>query len=126
MPPLKIPKSRDEFDNNKAVELYQKTYQEFHRKYGKPDNSALHIINDIAMLEQLKQKCWDDVNDEGVMVEWQNGVNQGGKREHPLISKINQTTEQQRKLLGEIKLTPSSQKLIASSGKTGGDEFEAF
>lgn len=126
MPSPKIPKSRDELDSDKAIELYQKIYQEFRKKYGKPDNSALHIINDIAMLEQIKQNCWDDIKEEGVMVEWQNGANQGGKREHPLISKINQTTEQQRKLMSELKLMFFSQKLIVSSGKTGGDDFENF
>lgn len=126
MAKAKVPNPRDDLIEGKAIALFVEIYTEYRRKYKKPTSSALHMINDIAMLEELKQNCRDAISRSGVMVEWQNGANQGGEREHPLISKLNQTTEQQRKLLNELKLTPASCKLISAPGKTGGDEFEAF
>lgn len=120
------PRPRDDLSDGRAVTLFNETYEDFKRLYGKVTSTALHMINDLAMLEQLKQQYRLAIG-ENVMLKWQNGENQGGEREHPLLLKIHQATEQQRRLLSELKLTPASRKApMPAEEKTGGDDFETF
>ncbi len=118
-------KTRDALTNPLAKRLFNKLYKEFLDTYESMTESALSMLNDIAMLEQIKQECIKSVFKDGVMIHWQNGANQKGDRDHPLIPKINQTVEQQRKLISELKLTFPSLKTPGAS-QEGGDEFEDF
>lgn len=84
--------------------------------------TAQHIIGDIAMMEQLKQRTYDDVAKHGAIVKVVNG-RQTYYQENKGIQQARMLMEQQRKHLNELRLTPSSRKAI---GESLGDEFSNF
>ena len=91
-------------------------------------NGAQHIIGDICILEQFKQDLYTDIKKRGSVASFKNG-----RQEMPIVNKsgpqIRQYMEQQRKLLGELKLTPASLSVKSSPGGGGpakSDRFEDF
>jgi len=90
-------------------------------------NGAQHIIGDIAVLEQFKQDLYADIKKRGSVASFKNG-----KQEMSIVNKsgpqIRQYMEEQRKLLGELKLTPAS--ISGTKPSTGDpakkDAFEDF
>ena len=89
---------------------------------------AQHIIGDIAILEQFKQDLYADIKDRGTVSDFKNGrqtmkiVNKSGPQ-------IRLYMDQQRKLLAELKLTPSSLSVKSSSSQGGPamkDDFDRF
>ncbi|MDR2655391.1 MAG: P27 family phage terminase small subunit [Oscillospiraceae bacterium] len=99
--------------------------EEYSDKYETPDKIALHLIDKAASLERNIIAMEIFISQQGVYSEWKQGENSGGIRENPLISKLNQTIEQQRKILAELKLTPASRKITAAIAEQA-DEFETF
>jgi hypothetical protein len=98
---------------------------EYATSYGKPDCIAIHLIEKAVQLERNIIQMEEKINEHGVLTEWKNGENQGGIRENPIVGKMNQTIEQQRKILAELKLTPASRKASAALPEPS-DEFDSF
>lgn len=127
---LRWSQRKDKMDSNiadvGAIELFNRVCVVYDKKY-KMDDIALHIINDIALLEQRKRQYGADIASRGIMTYWRNGNGQEGYREHPLLKEIPKLVEQQRRLLSEIKLTPAAMKITPTADESkAGDEFDAF
>lgn len=120
---------RDALKSKKAKDLFKEIYEMCNAQYGEVNRSTLHMINDIAMLEDIKQMCLDDIFEKGVSIQYKNGENQFGTKDNPLIVKVSQVTEQQRKLMNDLKLGPGIPALESektTADKKGGDEFDHF
>ena len=121
-------KIKKEITDKSAKLLFRKVLEAFELRYGEADDVVIHLANDIALLEQKKGFYEEDIETRGVMVEWQNGREQSGFREHPLLKEVPKLIEQQRKLLNELKLTPAALKTvpIPVGEESHGDEFDEF
>ena len=118
-------KPKEMIVDKSAVELYKTILKEVEKTY-EIDDTILHIANDIALLEQMKQQYLKEIRERGVMVKWVNGKFQEGERENPLLKEVPKLVEQQRKLLNELKLTPASKKVILQPAGGEADEFDRF
>ena len=80
------------------------------------------LVADIAYAEQIKQMLMDDIAQRGLGQERYNG-RQKYWQENKSPAQLRAYTEQQRKHLGELKLTPAKRQAAAVEID---DEFEAF
>ena len=92
-----------------ARALFENICAACEKRPGGMDDIAQSIAGDIAMMEEQKQRCDEDVAKRGVMVPWKNG-RQTGIRENKCIQQARMLREQQRKHLHELRLTPASLK----------------
>jgi hypothetical protein len=88
------------------------------------NKQTFRIVDDMVLLEQIKQKCYEDVIERGVMELFENGK-QVMYRENKSVDKILKIVEQQRKLQAELKLTPASDKKVSKAVETD-DGFDKF
>lgn len=114
---------KDQVTSENALALYDSLCAQLGQNL---TNGAQHIIGDICVLEQFKQDLYADIKKRGSVASFKNG-----RQEMSIVNKsgpqIRQYMEQQRKLLGELKLTPASLSVKASSGGTAKkDDFENF
>ena len=105
---------REDVELQKVFVLYKKIKDEIKkdRPFTDSDN---HLLNDLSMLEQIKERHLDDIKERGVIVKWRNSDTSFGFKDNPSVDKIMKIIEQQRKLLGEMKITASSKKSIVKS-----------
>ena len=111
--------------NTSAIALYDKLCAQMGSQL---NEGTQHIIGDICILEQFKQDLYKDIKERGSMAKFKQG-----RQEMLIINKsgpqIRQYMDQQRRLLGELKLTPASLS-AAKPSKTGQpagkDDFEQF
>ena len=82
------------------------------------------IVDNMVLLEQIKQKHYEDVIERGVIEHFKQGA-QEFYRENKSVDKILKIIEQQRKLQAELKLTPASNKKVSKAVDTD-DSFENF
>ncbi|MBN2909146.1 P27 family phage terminase small subunit [Polycladomyces sp. WAk] len=108
--------------HKEAKKLFQIITQEL-EKEGNLNDRTMIIVDNMVLLEQLKQEHMDDIKERGVVELFKNG-SQEMFRENKSVDKILKIVEQQRKLQAELKLTPASDKRIAEVVTV--DEFEAF
>lgn len=87
------------------------------------NDRTIMIVDNIALLEQLKHQHLDDIKERGVVELFRNGT-QEMYRENKSVDKILKIVEQQRKLLAELKLTPASDKKVVEAVTV--DDFENF
>ena len=80
------------------------------------------LVADIAYAEQIKQMLMDDIAQRGLGQERYNG-RQKYWQENKSPAQLRAYTEQQRKHLGELKLTPAKRKAVTVEID---DEFENF
>ena len=80
------------------------------------------LVADIAYAEQIKQMLMDDIAQRGLGQERYNG-RQKYWQENKSPAQLRAYTEQQRKHLGELKLTPAKRQAAAVEID---DEFESF
>ena len=80
------------------------------------------LVADIAYAEQIKQMLMDDIALRGLGQERYNG-RQKYWQENKSPAQLRAYTEQQRKHLGELKLTPAKRQAAAVEID---DEFESF
>jgi len=80
------------------------------------------LVADIAYAEQIKQMLMDDIAQRGLGQERYNG-RQKYWQENKSPAQLRAYTEQQRKHLGELKLTPAKRQAVAVEID---DEFENF
>jgi phage terminase small subunit len=108
--------------NREAKKMFTILIEEL-EKEGTLDDRTILIVDNMVLLEQLKQEHFQDVKERGVIELFKNG-SQEIFRENKSVDKILKIVEQQRKLLSELCLTPSSAKRVAEVVEV--DEFEAF
>jgi P27 family predicted phage terminase small subunit len=108
--------------NKEAKNLFQILIQELEKENNLNDRTLM-IVDNIVLLEQLKQEHMKDIKKRGVMELFKNG-SQEMFRENKSVDKILKIVEQQRKLQAELKLTPASEKKIAEVVEV--DDFERF
>jgi P27 family predicted phage terminase small subunit len=108
--------------NKEAKNLFQILIRELEKENNLNDRTLM-IVDNIVLLEQLKQEHMKDIKKRGVMELFKNG-SQEMFRENKSVDKILKIVEQQRKLQAELKLTPASEKKIAEVVEV--DDFERF
>jgi P27 family predicted phage terminase small subunit len=108
--------------HKEAKKLFQIIVQELEKENALNDRTMM-IVDNIVLLEQLKQEHMDDIKERGVVELFKNG-SQEMFRENKSVVKILKIVEQQRKLQAELKLTPASEKKITEVVTV--DEFEEF
>lgn len=92
---------------------------------------TIMLVDNIVLLEQLKQEHQRDIKERGTVELFENG-SQKMWRENKSVDKILKIVEQQRKLQAELKLTPASDRKVSGplpngEGDSGkGDEFDRF
>lgn len=94
-------------------------------KEGKLNDNTIMIVDNMVLLEQLKQQHFADIKERGVVELFING-SQEMFRENKSVDKILKIVEQQRKLQAELKLTPASDKKVTGAVSDNGDDFEEF
>ncbi|MCS1351157.1 P27 family phage terminase small subunit [Mechercharimyces sp. CAU 1602] len=82
------------------------------------------IVENMALLEQVKERLLKDIKDRGVVEHFVNGT-QEMWRENKSVDKVLKVVEGQRKLLNELCLTPSSAKKIDVEIDDG-DDFDDY
>lgn len=80
------------------------------------------LVADIAFAEQIKQMLMDDVAQRGIGQERYNG-RQKYWQENKSLSQYRAFSEQQRKHMGELKLTPVRRQAVAVEID---DDFDSF
>jgi hypothetical protein len=85
-------------------------------KEGIPDDRTILIIDNMILLELLKQDHFQDIKERGVIELFKIG-SQEIFRDNKSVDKILKIVERQRKLLSELFLTPSSAKRVAEVGE---------
>lgn len=105
-----------------AVTMYDSLCAEYERNYGDLPGSAQTMISDIAIMEQSKRLYYANIAKRGVMEHFQQG-RQSFERENKAVSMAKALAEQQRKMLNELKLTPTSQRVRADDSE---DDFSSF
>ena len=80
------------------------------------------LIADVAYAEQMKQQLMADVNERGIGQERYNG-RQRYWQENKSPAQIRQLSEQQRKHLNELRLTPRGRRAAAAEYE---DDFDRF
>jgi P27 family predicted phage terminase small subunit len=73
-------------------------------------------VETIAYLYQLYSSHVEKIREMGSIIEYTNKGGQTNTVKNPLISEIPKTTEQIRKLLAELALTPASRKRLQEEG----------
>lgn len=105
-----------------AKEIFHMLVEELEKENALNDRTIL-IVDNMALMEQMKQHLLDDIKTRGVVELFKNGT-QEMYRDNKSVDKILKIVEQQRKLLNELCLTPSSNKRVAEVVTV--DEFEQF
>jgi P27 family predicted phage terminase small subunit len=97
------------------------------RKVDKLNDKTYLIINNFALLEQLKLDLLKDIKERGVVELFKNG-SQEMMRDNKSVEKVMNTIERQRRLLAELRLTPASEREIVGMVATveESDEFKSF
>lgn len=91
------------------------------REGGLMDSDQM-LIRDVCLSEQIKNQLHDDVIKRGVGQDIYNG-RQHYHQENKSLAQIRSFTEQQRKLLSELRLTPAARK---TATLTITDDFDSF
>ncbi|TPE68029.1 P27 family phage terminase small subunit [Halalkalibacterium halodurans] len=96
-------------------------------KVNKLNDKTYLIINNFALLEQIKLDLIDDIRARGVVELFKNG-SQEMMRDNKSVDKVMNTIERQRRLLAELRLTPASEREIVGMVATveESDEFEKY
>ncbi|MET3507043.1 P27 family phage terminase small subunit [Halalkalibacter oceani] len=96
-------------------------------KVDKFNDKTYLIINNFALLEQMKLDLIADIRKRGVVELFKNG-SQEMMRDNKSVDKVMKTIEQQRRLLAELRLTPASEREIVGVVATveESDEFQKY
>lgn len=91
------------------------------RPEGMSDQDQM-LVQDIAVLEKLKQQLYADIRDRGVVELFKNGK-QRIMRDNPSVRNARMLMDQQRRHLAELRLTPNSRKAAPVPLDDGFDDF---
>lgn len=117
-------KPKPEIEHTSALELFNILIEELDVD-NSLSNRTLMIVDNLVLLEQLKQEHLEDIELRGVVELFVNGKQQM-YRQNKSVDAVLKIIEQQRKLQAELKLTPASDKRVAEVVDSGADEFEKF
>lgn len=106
----------------KAIVIYDMMCDACEKREGGMTDADQMLCADIARAEQIKQMCLADITDRGLGRERSNG-RQRYYAENKSCSVLRAFTEQQRKCMAELKLTPGSRK---AAGINLEDDFDNF
>jgi phage terminase small subunit len=108
--------------HKEAKLLFQILTQELEKDNNLNDRTIM-IVDNMTLLEQLKQDHYKDIKQRGIVEIFEQGP-QRFYRENKSVDKILKIVEQQRKLQAELKMTPASDKRVAEVVVV--DDFEKF
>ncbi|PLR93199.1 P27 family phage terminase small subunit [Bacillus sp. T33-2] len=122
-------KPKKNIKNREAKKLFQIIVEEL-RIDSNLSERTIMLVDNMVLLEQLKQDAIEDIRVRGSVELFKNG-SQEMFRENKSVDKILKIVEQQRKLQAELKLTPASDRKVSSVVETdpdggSGDPFENF
>ncbi len=98
-----------ELSSENAKDIYARLYAAVERRDGEVSDGCLMLIMDYCRIEQLKELLNQDIAERGLGREVHN-YRQTFYRENESVGKLHKCIDQQRKLLGDLKLTPASRK----------------
>lgn len=89
----------------KSNEIKEDLLKQLHENetYGKHYED---LIEDYMALWEIKNRLIEDIKKRGVSIEWNNGI-QNGRKKNDSISELNKTSAQMLKILSELGLKPS-------------------
>lgn len=105
-----------------AQALYDRVCEAAAQANGGLSSTAQHIAYQIADQERMANRYRQDIEKRGVIETWYNG-RQHGIRENKSCAALRACLDLQRKLMSEIKITPSSG---GTGGSGAGGEFDDF
>lgn len=100
---------RLEITSERAWDAYTRLEKAVCARAGTVDDPARLLIADYARYEALKEILLADISDRGLGREV-NNYRQKYYKPNESIKELRSVTEQQRKLLNELRLTPASRK----------------
>lgn len=115
-------KAFEKLQREETRTLYDGLVDQYENLYGPLDRSAQLLIESIAVAEEQKLECVEDIQKHGAVEMFYQG-RQSLRRENPAVRIAQKVCEQQRKALAELKLTPNSRKAAPDAGD---DAFDAF
>jgi hypothetical protein len=95
-----------------AVEMYDKLCEACEKREGGMTDPDQMLVADIALAEQVKQALITDIAKRGIGQERSNG-RQRYYQENKSVAQLRAQSEQQRRHLSELRLTPNSRKAAA-------------
>lgn len=109
--------------------LYDRLCAQVEHVHGELTDSALALVFDVALAEQIKQRLNKDINTRGAVEPWKNG-RQRVMRENKSVVQVQRLMEQQRRNLAELGLTPGAKRKKEPAGdgdpEDDGDDFDKF
>ncbi|SFT04186.1 P27 family phage terminase small subunit [Marininema halotolerans] len=105
-----------------AKDMFQILVQEL-QKCDALNDRTIMLVDNMVLLEQIKQGLLDDLKERGIVELFING-SQEMYRDNKSADKVLKVVEQQRKLQAELRLSPASDKQISEAVTM--DEFEEF
>lgn len=112
-----------ELKSENAKDIYARLLAAVESRDGQASDSCLMLIMDFCRIEQLKELLNADIAQRGLGSQVHN-YRQTFYRENESVAKLHKCIDQQRKLLGDLKLTPASRK--DADAPIGGDELADF
>ena len=106
----------------RAVQVYGWLCDACERREGGMTNADQMLVASIARCEQVQQALIADIKERGIGKEYSNG-RQKYYQENKSIAKMFASAEQQRKLMAELRLTPSARK---ATPVTPEDDFDGY
>ena len=108
--------------DDKARKMYDYLCMECEKRTGGMIGADQLLVYDVAYMEQVKTMLRESIAQKGIGKEVRNG-RQTYFAENKSLQQFRSYCDQQRKLLSELKLTPTGRKAAESSAD---DEFDAF
>lgn len=108
--------------DDKARKMYDYLCMECEKRPGGMIGADQLLVYDVAYMEQVKTMLRESIAQKGIGKEVRNG-RQTYFAENKSLQQFRSYCDQQRKLLSELKLTPTGRKAAESSAD---DEFDAF
>ena len=72
--------------------------------HGNDTKFFLDLAQDYMSLWVIKNKLIDDINERGVVCEYQNGKDQWGHKKNDSVSELNKVSQQMLKILTQLKI----------------------
>ena len=108
--------------DERARRMYERLCEACEKRAGGMTDPDQMLVGDVAMAEQIKQLLIEDIAQRGVGSERWNG-RQKYYQENKSLAQLRAYSDQQRKHLAELRLTPNGRRAAAVPIE---DDFDAF
>lgn len=108
--------------DERARRMYERLCEACEKRAGGMTDPDQMLVGDVAMAEQIKQLLIEDIAQRGVGSERWNG-RQKYYQENKSLAQLRAYSDQQRKHLAELRLTPNGRRAAAVPIE---DEFDSF